>query len=58
MSGFLISLLFSQSLLVERFLYHSGELAELRLHVHHPRLGLFGVCGSRRVRVAAVVVRR
>ena len=56
-SVFFTYLLFTQSLLVERLFNHSSELAELRLHVHHPRFCFFGVCGSCCVRVTAVVVR-
>ena len=52
------SLLFSESLLAKCLLYHPGKLTELSFHVHHPRFGLLSVCRARRVRVAAVVVRR
>ena len=51
-------LLFSESLFVKCLLYHPGKLTELSFHVHHPGLGLLSVCRARRVRVAAVVVRR
>ena len=54
---FFTYLLFTQSLLVKRLFNHSSELAELCLHVHHPRFRFFGVCGSCCVRVTTVVVR-
>ena len=51
-------LLFSESLFAKCLFYHPGKLTELSFHVHHPGLGLLSVCWARRVRVAAVVVRR